>query len=324
MSRRSTSRSCSGAETTAAGIAIADYARPQPDTTFLIALAPAAEATLSRPAPNVFRFTPHALQWTAGLGTYAYRTLGWRTAVVVGNDFSYPYDEAAGFIAEFCWLGGKVVGRVRASATPPAVRTRADGYFVTVFVSQLLAGAVRALPVEGDLAHRAAARRRDDRRRRRRARGTVRPGSSGRRAGPTPAHPTRPGRVLLADYTRHFRRLRFLGLGSFYFDTLEPALRGLEDVGGDLSDGGGDIAPRSPASSSTCPRSRPARLAPPGDRTELPSSVGPADRAPDFPDGRARRRLLRRPVRPGKRAEPDFAHVPQGEPSVLGLADQPP
>ena len=138
-----------GAETSAAGIAIREYAKTQPDTTFLIALAPTAEATLSRPAPNVFRFTPHALQWTAGLGTYAYRTLGWRTAVVVGNDFSYPYDEAAGFIAEFCSLGGKVVGRVWAEATPPAVRTRADGYFVTVFLSQLLAGAVRALPVKG-------------------------------------------------------------------------------------------------------------------------------------------------------------------------------
>ena len=33
------------------------------------------------PAPNVFRFEPDGAQWVAGLGDYAYRTLGWRTAV---------------------------------------------------------------------------------------------------------------------------------------------------------------------------------------------------------------------------------------------------
>ena len=225
-----------GAETTAAGIAIRDYAKTQPDTTFLIALAPTAEATLSRPAPNVFRFTPHALQWTAGLGTYAYRTLGWRTAVVVGNDFSSPYDEAAGFIAEFCSLGGKVVGRVWAEATPPAVRTRADGYFVTVFLSQLLAGAVRALPVKGDLAHRlllGAATIGDAGTRAREA------GGRARRAVGQPDRHVRAGLdALLADYAKAFPKLPFLGFAPFYYDTMEPALRGLEAVDGDLSDGG--------------------------------------------------------------------------------------
>lgn len=121
-----------GAETSAAGIAIREYAKTQPNVTFSIALSPAAETTLFQPASNVFRFTTHALQWAAGLGTYAYRTLGWRTAVVVGNDFSYPYDEAAGFIAEFCSLGGKVLRREWAAASPPAIRTEADGYFVSV------------------------------------------------------------------------------------------------------------------------------------------------------------------------------------------------
>ncbi len=226
-----------GAETSAAGVAIRDYAKTQPDTTFLIALAPAAEATLSRPAPNVFRFTTHALQWTAGLGTYAYRTLGWRTAVVVGNDFSYPYDEAAGFIAEFCSLGGDVVRRVWASATPPAVRTRADGYFVTVFVSQLLAGAVRALPVEGDLAHQVLL-------------GAATIGNAGSVLGKRAAGLVGPSAIpngssdlawtdYLADYATAFPKTSFLGFAPSYFDTMEPALRGLEAVHGDLTDGGG-------------------------------------------------------------------------------------
>jgi branched-chain amino acid transport system substrate-binding protein len=225
-----------GAETSAAGIAVRDYAKTQPDTTFLIALAPTAEATLSQPAPNVFRFTSHALQWTAGLGTYAYRTLGWRTAVVVGNDFSYPYDEAAGFITEFCSLGGEVVGRVWAEATPPPVRTKADGYFVTVFVSQLLAGAVQALPVKDDLAHKvllgAATIGNAGTVLGRRAAGLVGPAAS-------PIGTSKPAWTrLLADYAKAFPKLPFLGFAPFYYNTMEPALRGLEAVGGDLSDGG--------------------------------------------------------------------------------------
>jgi branched-chain amino acid transport system substrate-binding protein len=226
-----------GAETSSAAIAIRDYAKTQPGTTFLIALSPTAEATLSRPAPNVFRFTTHALEWTAGLGTYAYRTLGWRTAVVVGNDFSFPYDEAAGFIAEFCSLGGEVVRRVWAEATPPAVHTRADGYFVSVFVPQLLAGAVRALPVEGALAHRVLL-------------GSATIGYSsgvlGRRATGLVGAAASPigssGQAwngFLADYARAFPKIPFLGFAPFYFNTLEPALRGLEAVDGDLSGGGG-------------------------------------------------------------------------------------
>ncbi len=225
-----------GAETSAAGIAIRDYAKTQPDTTFLIALAPTAEATLSQPAPNVFRFTTHALQWTAGLGTYAYLTLGWRTAVVVGNDFSYPYDEAAGFIAEFCSLGGTVVGRVWADATPPAIRTQADGYFVSVFVSQLLAGAVKALPVQGTLARRVllgAATIGDARSvLGQRALGLVGPSASP--IGSSDPAWTR----LLNDYRKAFPKTPFIGFATFYFDSMEPALRGLEAVDGDLSDGG--------------------------------------------------------------------------------------
>jgi branched-chain amino acid transport system substrate-binding protein len=225
-----------GAETSSAGIAIRDYAKTQPDTTFLIALAPTAEATLSRAPPNVFRFTTHALQWSAGLGTYAYRTLGWRTAVVVGNNFSFPYDEAAGFIAEFCSLGGEIVRRVWAEATPPAVHAKADGYFVSVFVPQLLAGTVGALPVKGALAHRVLLGSATIGYARgvlgRRAMGLV--GASANPIGS--ADPAWTG--FLADYAEAFPKIPFLGFAPSYFNTLEPALRGLEAMDGDLSDGG--------------------------------------------------------------------------------------
>ena len=50
-------------------------------------------------------------QWSAGLGAYAYQRLGWRNAVTISNYQSAP----AGFIAEFCSLGGNIVKRLTPS-----------------------------------------------------------------------------------------------------------------------------------------------------------------------------------------------------------------
>jgi len=223
-----------GAETSAAGIAIREYAKTKRGTAFLIALSPAAETTLSKPAPNVFRFTTHALQWTAGLVTYAYRTLGWRRAVVVGNDFSFPYDEAAGFVAEFCSLGGQIVKRVWAEAGPPPIQERADGYFLSEFLPQYLVAAVRALPVRGPLSHRillggAAITSAD-------ALGPRGVGVVG--GSSTPFGSSAPAwTTFLADFTKAFPRVQFAGFSVPYFDAMEAALRGVEAVDGDLSGG---------------------------------------------------------------------------------------
>lgn len=43
---------------------------------------------------------------------------------------------------------------------------------------------------------------------------------------------------LLADYGASFPKVPFTGFAAFYFDAMEPALRALEAVDGDLSDGG--------------------------------------------------------------------------------------
>ena len=47
----------------------------------------------------------------AGLGTYAYNELGWRKVAILGEDCSYPYTQAAGFVSEFGSLGGEVTAR---------------------------------------------------------------------------------------------------------------------------------------------------------------------------------------------------------------------
>jgi hypothetical protein len=48
----------------------------------------------------------------AGLGDYAYNELGWKNAAIIGDDYSFPYTSLAGFVAEFCAIGGQVTKRV--------------------------------------------------------------------------------------------------------------------------------------------------------------------------------------------------------------------
>jgi branched-chain amino acid transport system substrate-binding protein len=94
------------------GIAVANYAKTQPNKTFLNGISGAQDATLKVQAPNFFRFNPDGAQWSAGLGSYAYSNLGWRTAAVIGDDYAFPYTSNAGFIAEFCAVGGNVTSRI--------------------------------------------------------------------------------------------------------------------------------------------------------------------------------------------------------------------
>ena len=94
------------------GIAIANYAKEHPDKTFVNGTSGAQDTTLKVQAPNLFRFNGDGAQWSAGLGNYAYTTLGWRTAAIIGDDYSFPYTSLAGFVAEFCALGGQVTQRI--------------------------------------------------------------------------------------------------------------------------------------------------------------------------------------------------------------------
>jgi branched-chain amino acid transport system substrate-binding protein len=95
----------------AEGIVFRDLARKFPNVTFLASDMGTQETTLREPPANYFRFAPTGAQTTAGLGSYAYRDLGWRSAVVVAEDWYPGWESAAGFVAEFCALGGTVVER---------------------------------------------------------------------------------------------------------------------------------------------------------------------------------------------------------------------
>jgi len=94
------------------GLVVRDYARRHPNVVFLLTYSTAQEATLHDPAPNVFRFEPDGAQWVAGLGGYAFHVLGWRNVATVAENSSVVWPEVAGFVAEFCSLGGHVVDPV--------------------------------------------------------------------------------------------------------------------------------------------------------------------------------------------------------------------
>ena len=93
-------------------IAVANYAKQHPTKTFVDGSAGAQDTTLKVRAPNFFRFNGDGAQWNAGLGDLAYNKLHWKTAAVVADDYSFAWTSAAGFIAEFCAVGGKVTKRV--------------------------------------------------------------------------------------------------------------------------------------------------------------------------------------------------------------------
>jgi len=94
------------------GIAIAEYAKDNPDLTVINGISGAQETTLKVQAPNFFRFNGDGAQWNAGVGDVLHNTAGWETAVVIADDYGFGWTSAAGFIAEFCAAGGDVVQRV--------------------------------------------------------------------------------------------------------------------------------------------------------------------------------------------------------------------
>jgi branched-chain amino acid transport system substrate-binding protein len=70
------------------------------------------EQTLQVQAPNYFRFYGDGAIWNAGLGDLLYNEQGWREVAIIADDYSFGHTSAAGFIADFCAVGGQVTHRV--------------------------------------------------------------------------------------------------------------------------------------------------------------------------------------------------------------------
>ena len=119
-------------------VSIANWAKANPKKTVIIGTAGSQDPTMQIAPKNVFRYHGDGAQWNAGLGEIVYKKLGWRTAALIGDDYSFPWTSAAGIVADFCGIGGKITKRVW---TPPAggdyapfirqlpAPDKVDGYF---------------------------------------------------------------------------------------------------------------------------------------------------------------------------------------------------
>src|SRR5918996_1104143 len=224
------------------GIAVANYAKEQPGVTFLNGSSAAQDTTLKVQAENFFRWGGDGAQWMAGLGDYAYTELGWRTAVVIGDDYDFPYTQAAGFVAEFCSLGGDVVQRL----WPPlgeedyssfiAQLEEADGFLLNVTGTGTLAFVRQYGELRGNLADQIVA-----------STVSVDPNvlaELGDRvvgvvtAGPVAADSEDPKmQEYLAAMSEAYPDVPAGGLFDvLYYDAMEALLQALEQVDGDLSD----------------------------------------------------------------------------------------
>ncbi len=95
------------------GLAVRDYAKTQPNVTFINGTSGAQDTTLRDPAPNFFRFSIDGAQMMAGLGEYIYNVKGYRKLAIVAEDYSYPYTQVFGLLEPFCRLGGKAPQKAR-------------------------------------------------------------------------------------------------------------------------------------------------------------------------------------------------------------------
>lgn len=121
------------------GLAVRDYARTQPGKVFLNGSSAAQDTTLRNPAPNFYRFATDGVQWMAGLGTYVYKTQGYKRIAILAEDYSFPYSQVAGFMLEFCKAGGHVtkkfwvpIGTTDYSSVVSAMPTDIDAIYVAL------------------------------------------------------------------------------------------------------------------------------------------------------------------------------------------------
>ena len=119
-------------------VAIANWAKQNPKKTVIIGTAGVAGSDDADRAEEPLPLPRRRRPVERGLGEIVYKKLGWRTAALIGDDYSFPWTSAAGIIADFCGIGGKITKRVW---TPPAggdyapfirqlpAPDKVDGYF---------------------------------------------------------------------------------------------------------------------------------------------------------------------------------------------------
>ena len=98
----------SGAE----GIALHDYAKTQPQVTFINGCSAALETTYVNPAPNFFRFNLDGAQIHKGLGEYIYNVKHYKKIATIAEDYAFTYTQVFGLALDYCPAGGQIGKRL--------------------------------------------------------------------------------------------------------------------------------------------------------------------------------------------------------------------
>ena len=93
------------------GIAMRDFAKTIPDKVVINGGSGALETTWVDPAPNFYRFNLDGAQWGYGLGNYVVKTKGWKKVATIAADYSFGYTNFMGFAIDYCKSGGDIVQR---------------------------------------------------------------------------------------------------------------------------------------------------------------------------------------------------------------------
>jgi branched-chain amino acid transport system substrate-binding protein len=232
------------------GLVTTEYARHQPDVTFVVT----SWEVLSHltPGPNVFRFNLGFAQGTAGLGGYAFHELGWRRAATIAPRDPTGFGFQAAPVAEFCALGGTISERVWLDLDPKTWRAQlahaaasdVDGFFVLTYGTEagvfldLLAKERPTLP-DSVVFNAASLTGLDQRLAARLGEGLL--GAVGVWDWPGTMLPS--AVTYIEDYRRAFPQLaeaadaNFHLFDVYYHNGMEAVMQALEETDADLSDG---------------------------------------------------------------------------------------
>jgi branched-chain amino acid transport system substrate-binding protein len=231
------------------GLAIKDYAKTKPDVTFINGTSAAQDTTLRNPAPNFFRFSTDGAQWMAGLGTYAYKEKGYKKVATVAEDYSFPYTQVFGFMAEFCKAGGHVpskswvpIGNKDFSSVIAAIPDDVDAIYVALggadavnFLTQYQQAGGKAPLIGGSITIDQTVLT---------SKGKIHDVVIGTpAAGPTADdNPDPQWKAFTAAYKKQPGAFPSPSLFAHgYYIDMKAALLGLGEVGGDVSDGGAKL-----------------------------------------------------------------------------------
>ena len=94
------------------GMGMADWAARNPDMPILVGYSAPEDITMRKHSRNILRPGWTGSQDIFYFGEFCAKMLGYKKIVMVGQDYSYPWDQAAGFIRGFLENGGEEFKRI--------------------------------------------------------------------------------------------------------------------------------------------------------------------------------------------------------------------